>query len=98
MIFTYGFLKLSVIYFYRRILVTGTRTLTIITNIAIIVTVLWTLGFGLAQIFSGGSHFEYNWGLLGKENYCAAALPESEGLLISDFITDFVIFFLPFHW
>jgi hypothetical protein len=59
-------------------------------------TVLWTLGFLLVEIFSCGTHFEYHWGPLADQAYCHGGLPFLEGLMISDFITDFIILFLPF--
>lgn len=96
MILAYGFIKLSVIYFYRRIFSKGSNAFNIISIAAVVLVITWTLGFVLVQIFSCGSHFEYNWGPLLDQMYCVGGLPYLEGLMISDFITDFLVFFLPF--
>lgn len=96
MILAYGFIKLSVLYFYRRIFVAGMGRFNIVSNVVIAIVVLWTVGFLLVQIFSCGSHFNYNWGPLVDQLSCVAGLQYLEGLMISDFVTDLLVFFLPF--
>ena len=89
-------IKLSVIYFYRRIFVAGGSRFNVVTNVATAIVILWTIGFLLVQIFSCRSHFDYNWGPLADQAHCVGGLPFLEGLMISDFITDFLVLFLPF--
>jgi hypothetical protein len=96
MILCYGLIKLSVIFFYRRIFALASETFDKITRVAAVVCVMWTLAFVLVQIFACGAHIEYMWGPLRKQSYCHGGLPFLEGLMISDFITDFLVFFLPF--
>lgn len=57
---------------------------------------MWTLAFVLVQIFNCGAHVDYQWGPLSQLSYCHGGLPYLEGLMISDFITDFLVFFMPF--
>ena len=55
MILEYGFIKLSVIFFYRRIFVTNRWSVfDIITKISTVIIVMWTTGFFLANVFGCG--------------------------------------------
>ena len=97
MILAYGFLKLSVIFFYRRIFVTRAwSTFDIVTKVSAVIVVLWTIGFFLVNIFGCGRHFDYGWGPLVEEEHCVDGLVELEALMISDFITDLLVLILPF--
>jgi len=96
MILSYGFIKLSVLFFYRRLFALSSSKFENVTRVAIVISISWTLAFLLVQIFSCGVHFEYHWGPLSQQHLCHGGLPFLEGLMISDFITDFLVLFLPF--
>ena len=97
MILAYGFIKLSVTYFYRRIFVAKAwSTFDIVTKITIVIIILWTLGFFLVNIFGCGKHFSYSWGPLIKNEQCVNGVPELTALMITDFITDLFVLILPF--
>ena len=96
MMLAYGCIKLSVIFFYRRIFAVGSNIFNTVAKIAIMIAVLWTLGFLLVQVFSCTLHFEYNRGSLAEQSKCHGGLEYLEGLMISDLITNFLILFLPF--
>lgn len=97
MIPAYGFIKLSVIYFYRRIFVKGTpdSRFNIVTHITSIIVVIWTIVFFFMQIFKRGKHVEDNWGPLIKIKEGISGAVLNNGLFISDFITDLWIVLLP---
>ena len=97
MTLAYGFIKLSVTFFYRRIFVAKRWSIfDIVTKITIVLTVLWTLAFFLISIAGCGKNISYNWGPLEDEYRCITGLPELEALMISDFITDLFVLLLPF--
>lgn len=97
MILEYGFIKLSVIFFYRRVFVTNRWSVfDIITKISTVIIVMWTTGFFLANVFGCGRHFAWGWGPLEDEDNCVDSLVELEALMITDFITDLFVIGLPF--
>ncbi|KAF2233660.1 hypothetical protein EV356DRAFT_567901 [Viridothelium virens] len=98
MILAYGSIKLSVIYFYRRIFVTHRGgVFDVVTTVSVVVTVLWTLVFFFIFLFSCGSHISAHWGSLQDlTTYCWATYAPEEGLVISDLITDVAVLSLPF--
>lgn len=97
MILVYGFIKLSVLFFYRRIFVTRTwSTFDVVSKLAGFIIVLWTIGFFLVNLFGCGKHFDWGWGPLADEYHCVDGLKELEALMISDFITDVLVIALPF--
>lgn len=97
MVPAYGFIKLSVIYFYRRIFVKGTpdSRFNIITHITSVIVIIWTIVFFFLQIFKRGAHVEDNWGPLIKAKKGINGAVLNNGLFISDFITDLWIVLLP---
>ncbi|KAL8879049.1 MAG: hypothetical protein Q9198_003263 [Flavoplaca austrocitrina] len=68
MVPAYGFIKLSVIYFYRRIFVKGTpdSRFNIVTHVTSVIVVIWTIVFFILEIFKRSSYVPDNWGLLIK--------------------------------
>lgn len=97
MVLAFGFIKLSITFLYRRLFVTGKGTLfdwaTKITNLVVI---LWTISFFFGFMFSCGAHFSARWGSLNdKDLYCGADLDLDNAFVVSDLITDVVIFCLP---
>ena len=94
---SYGFIKLSVTFFYRRIFVAKPWSIfDIVTKITIVLIVLWTLVFFLIQVAGCGKNISYNWGPLEDSYHCLGELPELEALMISDFITDLFVILFPF--
>ncbi|KAL9600905.1 MAG: hypothetical protein Q9219_002840 [cf. Caloplaca sp. 3 TL-2023] len=97
MIAAYGFIKISVLCFYRRIFNVDRRAFfNRFTQLFIIVIIIWTVAFYFAYAFVCGTHFSAYWGnVLVSGKYCPYGLKINEGLLISDFITDVGILCVP---
>ena len=92
----YGFIKLSVLFFYRRLFVNGTSTrFDIASKVAIGITSIWTIAFFLTQLFSCGRHVDWNWGPLINQTRCLSGLAYTDALYVSDFITDLLVICLP---
>ena len=97
MIPAYGFIKLSVIYFYRRIFVRNTpdSRFNLITNITSVVIVIWSFVFFFMQIFRAGIPVSRNWGPLIEAKHGITGLTLNYGVFVSDFLTDVWVVFLP---
>ena len=96
MIPAYGFIKLSVLFFYRRVFVNRTNSrFDMVTKGAIVIVILWTIAFLCAQFFTCGTHISNNWGPLIDALHCANSDTIANGLFISDFLTDFFVLILP---
>lgn len=96
MIPAYGLIKLSVIFFYRRVFVKGTNSrFDKITKASIVIVILWTIAFFFEHIFSCGANVPYNWGPLIDIKHCANGDVSANGLFISDFLSDFLVLILP---
>ncbi|KAI4274744.1 MAG: hypothetical protein LQ337_003715 [Flavoplaca oasis] len=97
MVPAYGFIKLSVIYFYRRIFVKGfpDSRFNIVTHVTSVIVVIWTIVFFFLEIFKRGSYIPDNWGPLIKAKQGINGAVLNNGLFISDFITDLWIVLLP---
>ncbi|KAF7860761.1 hypothetical protein EAF04_008279 [Stromatinia cepivora] len=100
--FQFGFVKLSILFFYQRIFansLVGRNAMGIATNIAIILTVIWTLAFGIAAILRCGSTPHYIWtSLISAGQHCGGhlyLLHILKASTISDFIMDILIWCLP---
>ena len=93
----YGCIKLSVVFFYRRIFVKNTPAsrFNIVTKATIVVVIIWTITFFFLTIFRAGRHVEWNWGALylAKRGIVGSVL--NDGLFISDFVTDLWVVLLP---
>lgn len=97
MIVGYGFIKLSIIYFYRRLFVTRSwSTFDVVTKVATIIIILWTLINFLIQVFSCGTHFQYQWFPGRISARCLDFLQQLNALMITDFLTDVLVLVLPF--
>lgn len=96
MVPAYGFIKLSVIFFYRRVFVKGTNSrFDKVTKISIAIVILWTITFFFAEVFKCGAYVPKNWGPLIEAVHCADPYKISNGLFVSDFLTDFLVLMLP---
>ncbi|CAD6586381.1 MAG: hypothetical protein ASARMPRED_002520 [Alectoria sarmentosa] len=95
-VLAYGFIKLSVLFFYRRLFVNGaSTTFDIASKVAIGITSIWTLAFFLTQLFSCGRHVDWNWGPLINQTRCLNGLAYTDALYVSDSITDLLVICLP---
>ena len=93
----FGCVKLSFLFFYRRIFFTGHSDAFSKTTIAMIVSVtVWMIVFNVAFIFDCGTAFWANWGPLANDyTYCESTFGLTAAFVISDILTDVIIFCLP---
>lgn len=94
----YGFVKLSILAFYRQIFVINKRTaFDIVTIVAGWVIFLWTITFILIIIFPCGGHVDNNQGSAAQQiKHCLViGYTSLDGLAASDFILDLFLFLLP---
>lgn len=90
-----GLIKLSSLFLYRRLFVVSQEKVFGITTWALIgICTLWTVGFFFATIFGCGRHFTYPWGPLTQISSCNTNA-RLEALMISDLITDILVWVLP---
>lgn len=95
---TVSFAKLSFIYFYRRIFVTGSSTRNLFGKATIamaVLIVLWTISFVFAFFFSCGSDITAHWNEKVLRAKCDKGLTAEMGLAVSDFLLDVMVFLLP---
>lgn len=98
MMLSNGFIKLSIIAFYRRIFVTRKNSaFDIVTKTLALVIFLWTFTFLLIDIFACGGHVTANWGSLEEQNkYCdTIGYTSLEGFAVSDLIIDIFVLASP---
>ncbi|GKZ27005.1 hypothetical protein AbraIFM66951_003936 [Aspergillus brasiliensis] len=97
MIPAYGFIKLSIILFYRRIfLVSKNSKLNWAFHGLVGLTVVWTLAFFLLFLFGCREKIYLHWAPLEEvNNQCGNPLTAESALVISDLIMDLMIFCLP---
>lgn len=96
MVLAFGFTKLAITYFYRRLFVSCRGSpFDWVTRIAIAIVVLWTVSYFFGFIFGCGTHFSANWGSVEDEAYCTALLDLDNSFVVSDLVTDIMILCLP---
>ncbi|KAI1397064.1 hypothetical protein F4819DRAFT_490923 [Hypoxylon fuscum] len=100
MIAAYGFIKLSIIFFYRRIFITSkSDRFNLITIICACVVVAWTLAYIFAVALDCGTHWVAHWGSVADLfAYCHGGFEVQqivESLFITDLVTDVIIIALP---
>ncbi|KAI1440008.1 hypothetical protein F5Y02DRAFT_32223 [Annulohypoxylon stygium] len=97
MIAAYGFIKLSIIFFYRRIFnPSKSDRFNLITIICACIIVAWTMAYIFAVAFDCGLHWTAHWSSVADIiNYCHGTQQLVESLLITDLITDVIIIALP---
>ncbi|KAJ8126613.1 hypothetical protein O1611_g7028 [Lasiodiplodia mahajangana] len=96
----YGFIKFSIVFFYRRIFVTSKRDhFDTITKACIALIIAWTLAYIFAIAFDCGTVWSAHWGSYSDLfQHCHGGFPVQqiyESLLITDLITDILIILLP---
>lgn len=89
--------KLSFIFFYRRVFCTGVgnifRTITTATNILITV---WAIAFEFTFLFICKGHFSAWWtSIQSLDEHCHAELNLELAFSSTDFITDVIVILLP---
>ena len=91
-----GLIKLSVLFFYRRIFCPAREgKFHIITGVTIILTVVWAIGFFFAFMFKCGRHVSSSWGTIKDLTTQCAGFGLQESFGISDFIFDLIILVMP---
>ncbi|KAH8773856.1 hypothetical protein F5883DRAFT_413135 [Diaporthe sp. PMI_573] len=96
----YGFIKLSIIFFYRRVfIVQKSDWINVACHVFTGVVVAWTLAYIFAVAFSCGTHWSAHWtSYAAMFEHCNGGYPIQhivESLLITDLILDVLIVALP---
>ena len=93
----YGFIKLSILYFYRRIFVPNRGTIMdTITRMSIVIVILWTVTFVLIAVFGCKANFMLNWASLATQlQRCAVGLKAKFWTVVTDLIIDVYLIILP---
>lgn len=91
------FVKLSFIFFYRRIFCVGHQTFfNTITYIAMAIIIAWAVCFFFVILFHCGKNFAAWWTSIADLNmYCKESLDMQDAWAISDFLTDLIVVVLP---
>lgn len=99
MVAAYGLIKLSVIYFYRRIFnIDKSGKFNLVTNAFSIFIVAWTVAYIFAVAFDCRTNWFAHWGSIADIlQYCngGAVIKIVQSLLYTDLITDVLILLLP---
>ena len=95
-----GLVKLSFLFFYRRIFVTGvsktSKWFSRVTWGLIILISVWTIGFFFALLFSCKGHWSAFWSsVVDLATQCVKTLNLEMALATTDFATDVIIMILP---
>ncbi|MCJ1312463.1 hypothetical protein MMC25_006137 [Agyrium rufum] len=92
-----GLVKLSVLFFYRRIFChnNSAKGFNRITWGVIAIIVLWTIAFFFAFLFDCGTHVDAQWTMLGNLIQYCDSLNSETAFAVSDMICDFIILVLP---
>lgn len=96
----YGFIKLSIIFFYRRVFIAQKSDwMNYATHVFTAVVVAWTLAYIFAIAFSCGTYWSAHWSSYAAMfEHCNGGYPIQhivESLLITDLILDVLIVALP---
>ncbi|OGM44989.1 hypothetical protein ABOM_005773 [Aspergillus bombycis] len=98
-ILAFGFIKLSILFFYRKLFCGARMSRTvfgIVTWMVIVLILAWTTAFGIGSVFLCGIYPANAWKPVAVvAEKCSAQLPLLEGYAISDFIMDVVIWSMP---
>lgn len=98
MMLSNGFIKLSIIAFYRRLFVARKNSMfDIVTKILALAIFLWAIAFFLIDIFACGGHVTASWGSLEEQSkYCdTIGYTSEEGFAVSDLIIDIFVIASP---
>ena len=90
------FVKLSYIFFYRRVFrAGGTKIFDAMMFAVVVIIIAWTVSFLFVFIFECGIHLDYLWTSLANEAKCAKTSELENGFAISDVITDVIVLVFP---
>lgn len=93
-LWAFGAIKLSVLFFYRRIF--KGKIFDICTYVMICIVVAWTLSFFFAFLFQCGTNFGANWSTLkALLTQCHAQHTYQLAMAVSDVLTDGLILLIP---
>jgi hypothetical protein len=97
MIIAYGFIKLSIVFFYRRLfLVLRWSAFDIISLAYIVILIIWAVTSFFLFLFICNSKIYLQWGPLSDaQDQCGDFVAVELGLVISDLVTDAMILTLP---
>jgi len=96
LILAYGFIKLSIVFFYKRLFGVDRSIFKLLTWIMTGFVVAWTVCFLFMFIFGCGTHVSAFWGSrLDLITYCGKGLQYEEGLYISEFVINFLLLVMP---
>ena len=90
--------KLSFLFFYRRIFNTGSiRTFNVLSMGLVVIVTCWAISFFFAYVFVCKGHFSafYESTQAVEALYCVHTTPLNNSFAISDVITDLMIILLP---
>ncbi|OAA44135.1 hypothetical protein NOR_03863 [Metarhizium rileyi] len=93
-----GFVKLSALFFYKRIFCVAGRkaTFNIIVLASIVTVICWMVTYEFLIGFQCGTHIEALWNGTGPK-YCTSQWPGILSQAISDFLLDFWVLLLPIY-
>ncbi|KKY13829.1 hypothetical protein UCDDS831_g08654 [Diplodia seriata] len=93
-----GFIKLSFLFFYRRIFFVY-KSFQVISLILVAITVAWIIAFFFGFTFACGINFATNWASLSEiGEKCGFGFMATVVYSILDAALDFIILILPFPW
>lgn len=98
MVVCYGFIKISIVYFYRRIFIVNKKSIfNIVTHVFNVILFLWSVTFVLIIIFPCGRHVDVSWGPPDQQLLWCQKIGHTseEGLTTSDLILDIALLLLP---
>lgn len=97
MIVAYGCIKLSLLFFYRRLfLVVRWSVFDVVSIVYAALVAMWTLAFFFLFLFGCRTRIDMHWAPLQEvQNQCGNAMAPELGLVISDLATDLMILCLP---
>ena len=89
----YGAIKLSILFFYRRLFVVSKRTsFDTLTASLIVITIIWALTFFFGFIFICGTSLSANWGSrIDLATHCGHRHTLTDGYLTSDLGIDVLL-------
>ena len=91
------FAKLSILFFYRRVFLTGNNKAFNYTTIVLTIFIIcWAIAFFFATLFSCGTHFEANWGTFQEfVDYCYSSQVFNLVYVLTDLLQDLTLLILP---
>ncbi|KAF4537468.1 Plasma membrane protein pth11-like protein [Lasiodiplodia theobromae] len=93
-----GFIKLSFLFFYRRIFFVY-NSFQVVSLVLVAITAAWIIAFFFGFTFACGTNFATNWASLAEiGEKCGFGFMATVVYAILDAVLDFIILVLPFPW